>query len=137
MMDWSAIVIAALSGGAIVKLLDVLGTHLGLRSSDTGTAMKILENRIERLNVRVDNYEVKIAELEAERVATSQKLAEARQEMAAKDVRIKALEAENLRLEATLQEITVQLVQRDEQIDRLESRVIKLLARVDELEGKA
>jgi len=135
-MNWGEIIIAALSGGAIVKVLDVIAVRLNLKHADTASAFQVLISRIDRLNARVDKYEKTIAELEAERLKTSKELALARQENVEKDARIHALEQENCDLKAALEQMRIDIAARDKQIDNLERQVVKLLARVDDLEGR-
>jgi len=136
-MDWGAIIIAALSGGAVVKLLDLLVVRLNLKSSDTATAMQVLIARINTLNTRVDTYEKQIKDLESERLETNEKLNQARKESAEKDIRIKTLERENQDLKAELQRVHNQLEESNRQIEHLEKQVLTLLARVDELAGRS
>ena len=136
-MDWTSIILAALTGGAVIKLLDVLAVKLGLRSKDTDVALNVLDRRILKLNQRVDKYEKRISDMEDEREVANKKLMDASAALSAKEGRIKALEKQITELKHENKTLKQELQKRTAEVDALRATVAEMASRISELESSA
>jgi predicted nuclease with TOPRIM domain len=133
-MDWGQILLAALTGGAIVKIIDAIIVRFKLKSADTNTALQVLMARVGTLNKRIEEYENKVDRLISEREELTIRLAKAQEELAQKQIKIDALKAENEALSARVTTLENDIVRRDEQIEMLQAKIAELVLRIDQLQ---
>jgi len=136
-MDWTAVIIAALTGGGLVKLLDVIANRKIIESkAEEATAraadmlLKNSEVRIERLTQKVKDQDGLISALQAELLSLKRDITNRESEI---------MELQKLKVEQAEQidNLLKDVTERDKRISNLEKQVIRLLARIDELEGRS
>ncbi len=127
-MDWTSIILAALTGGAVIKLLDVLAVKLGLRAKDTDLALASLHKQVTALSKR-------ISDMEAEHAKANKSLLDASAALSAKEGRIKALESQISELKQENKSLKHELQERTAEVDALRATVAEMASRISELES--
>ncbi|MCE5207862.1 MAG: ELKS/Rab6-interacting/CAST family protein [Chloroflexi bacterium] len=126
-MDWGAIIIAALTGGAVVKLLDLLIRRQELEADADKLGVTALQGVVDRLSNQLKEQDQRMDELEKSRLADTQKLLGEMRKSA-------ELEHERDVLLKDIESFQFKLTDRDKKIANLERKVAQLLLRVEELE---
>ena len=119
MMDWAAILIAAVGGGALVSLINGFFGIGRAKSDIAATLMSVAENRIQAYEDRAVVLETRQGELEGI-------VKELRNEILAREQMIEKLQKENESLKREVRNLVAENKEKDQQIAALTERITML-----------
>lgn len=119
MMDWAAILIAAVGGGALVALINGFFGIGRAKSDIAATLMSVAENRIQAYEERAGVLETRQGELEGI-------VKELRNEILARERMIEKLQKENEALKREVRKLVAENKEKDQQIAALTERITML-----------
>ena len=127
-MDWTAIIIAAVGGGALSALINAVFNRCKTKADAYEVISGVYEKRLAALTDRATQLEARVEKLEG--VIDNLRL-----EVEERDDMIDSLQRENAKLKAEIKALQAENACKDRKIAKLQAQVKELAMRLDAMNG--
>ncbi len=135
-MDWGAIIIAALTGGAIVKLLDVLGNRKIVEAQAKEATARSAEILLKNSEIRIGNLTDKVKDQDVLITGLRNELYDLKREITTRDTEIRELKKLKAEQAEQIQKLQQDVAERDSKIAEQTATIESLALRITKLESE-